>query len=179
MRWLISITLLLLFPSSMHVRWNTSDNNKNFQEQTFTVWAIWEFVHTWCVNFARTCDAWRMPMKSKPFNELCRLLICKCTKLWYIRCGRFFLFSSITNKMQRYTIYLFISVKCSTCFRRFLHSSSGAQNCIYSMGYFVIPWLLPATVVEELELRVCNFASCWLHLEICSGKLTIILKVYR
>jgi len=26
---------------------------------------------------------------------------------------------------------LFISVKCSACFRRFLRPSSGAQNCIY------------------------------------------------
>ena len=25
--------------------------------------------------------------------------------------------------------------KCSTCFRRFLHPSSGAQNCIHSIGY--------------------------------------------
>ena len=47
-------------------------------------------------------------------------------------------FPSITNKMQCYTIYLF-SVKCSTCFRRFLRPSSGAQNCIYSIGYFVKP----------------------------------------
>jgi hypothetical protein len=41
---------------------------------------------------------------------------------------------------------LFISVKCSTHFRRFLHPSSGAQNCIYSIGYFVKPLLLPVTV---------------------------------
>ena len=32
---------------------------------------------------------------------------------------------------------LFISVKCSTCFRWFLRPSSGAQICIYSIGYFV------------------------------------------
>ena len=25
--------------------------------------------------------------------------------------------------------------KCSTCFRRFLRPSSGAQNCIHSIGY--------------------------------------------
>ena len=47
---------------------------------------------------------------------------------------------------------LFISVKRSTCFRRFLCPSSGAQNCIYSIGYFVKPLLLPATVVEEMVL---------------------------
>jgi len=32
---------------------------------------------------------------------------------------------------------LFISVKCSMGFRRFLRPSSGAQNCIYIIGYFV------------------------------------------
>ena len=55
-------------------------------------------------------------------------------------------FSSITNKMERHTIYLFF-VKCSTCFRRFLRPSSGAQNCIYCIGYLVNPLLLPATIV--------------------------------
>ena len=38
-------------------------------------------------------------------------------------------------------------MKCTTCFRRFLRPSSGAQNWIYSIGYFVKPLLLPATVV--------------------------------
>jgi len=30
---------------------------------------------------------------------------------------------------------LLISVNCSTCFRRFLRPSSGAQNCTYSVRY--------------------------------------------
>jgi len=30
--------------------------------------------------------------------------------------------------MQRF-LDLFISINCSTCFRRFLRPSSGAQNC--------------------------------------------------
>jgi hypothetical protein len=41
---------------------------------------------------------------------------------------------------------LFISVKRSTCFRRFLHQSSGAQNCIYSIWHFVKLLLLPGRV---------------------------------
>ena len=40
---------------------------------------------------------------------------------------------------------LFISVKCSTCFRGFLRP---VQNRIYSIGYFVKPLLLPATVMS-------------------------------
>ena len=47
---------------------------------------------------------------------------------------------------------LFIYVKYSTCFRRFLRPSSGAHICIYSIGYFVETLLLPATVVEEFQL---------------------------
>ena len=51
------------------------------------------------------------------------------------------------NQQDATLYYLFISVKCCTCFRRFLRHSSGVQNCIYSIGYFVKPLLLPATVV--------------------------------
>jgi hypothetical protein len=51
---------------------------------------------------------------------------------------------------------LFISVKCCICFRRFLRPSSGAQNCIYVIGYLVEPSLLPAAVMEELELTVAG-----------------------
>jgi len=29
--------------------------------------------------------------------------------------------------------------KCSTCLRRFLRPSSGAQNCIHSIGYLSVP----------------------------------------
>jgi len=36
--------------------------------------------------------------------------------------------------MQRF-LYLFISTNCSTCFRQFLHPSSGVQNCAYSVRY--------------------------------------------
>jgi len=36
--------------------------------------------------------------------------------------------------MQRF-LDLFISINCSTCLRRFLRPSSGAQNCTYSVRY--------------------------------------------
>ena len=39
---------------------------------------------------------------------------------------------------------------------RFLHPSSGAQNCTYSIVYFVKTLLLPATVMEEMEQNVVN-----------------------
>jgi len=36
--------------------------------------------------------------------------------------------------MQRF-LDLFISINCSTCFRRFLRPSSGAQNCTYIVSF--------------------------------------------
>jgi len=39
--------------------------------------------------------------------------------------------------MQRYTT-VFITKKCSTCFRRFLRPSSAAQNCIHIIRYLSI-----------------------------------------
>jgi len=41
--------------------------------------------------------------------------------------------------------------KCSTCFRRFLRPSSGAQNCIHNIGYFVELFLL-LTAYSEFQL---------------------------
>ena len=58
---------------------------------------------------------------------------------------------------------LFISVKCSTCFRRFLHPSSGAQNCIYSIGYFVKPLLLPATVVAGSSKGLTKYPMLYIQ----------------
>ena len=55
---------------------------------------------------------------------------------------------------------LLLPPKRSTCFRKFLRPSSGAQNCIYSMGYFVKTLLLPATVVKEMEL-VASLSRQW------------------
>jgi hypothetical protein len=39
-----------------------------------------------------------------------------------------------SKKMQHF-LYLFISINCSTYFRRFLRPSSGVQNCAYSVRY--------------------------------------------
>ena len=55
--------------------------------------------------------------------------------------------------MQRYTSYLFL---CND-----LHGSGGSsayhqelKHCIYSIGYFVKPFLLPTTVVQAMELNL-------------------------
>jgi hypothetical protein len=50
---------------------------------------------------------------------------------------------------------LFTSVKCSTRFRRYLRPSSGVQklNTRHRVSLLVKPLLLPAAIVEELELH--------------------------
>ena len=64
---------------------------------------------------------------------------------------------------------LFISVKWCTCFRRFLRPSSGAQNCIYSIGYFVTPVLLPAIVVADSSIGLLVGVYCVL----CTAQHTV------
>jgi hypothetical protein len=61
-------------------------------------------------------------------------------------------FFTPTHSQQDVNLYnSFISAKCSTCLRRNLRPSSGAENCTYSIGFFFKLMLLPAANVEQLE----------------------------
>jgi hypothetical protein len=51
--------------------------------------------------------------------------------------------------MQRF-LDLFISINCSTCFRRFLRPPSGGQTVHIASG-IVKAILLPAAIVDEME----------------------------
>jgi len=81
--------------------------------------------------------------------------------------------------MQRFTIYLFISVRRPACFRRFFCPSSGARNSTYSIRYwsdkyltlYVQFWapddgrknrLKHAERLKEIN-KLWNVASCWLY----------------
>jgi len=73
----------------------------------------------------------------------------------------------------------FISVRRSTCFRRFFRPSSGAQNCTYSVRYLSDQYLTlyvqfwapddkRKTRLKHVERlteikKMWNFASCWLY----------------
>ena len=46
---------------------------------------------------------------------------------------------------------------------RFLRPSSGAQNCIYSIGYFVKPLLLPSTVVAGSSKCLTKYPMLYIH----------------
>jgi hypothetical protein len=63
----------------------------------------------------------------------------------------------ITNYSQQVAgFFLFIYFyRRSACFRRFLRSSSGANNCTYSFRYCQ-PILLLAAIVDEMELTFCK-----------------------
>jgi len=58
---------------------------------------------------------------------------------------------------------LFISVRRSTCFRRFFRPSSGARNCTYSVRHLSDQYcyLLLACLTEINKFR--NVASCWFY----------------
>ena len=43
--------------------------------------------------------------------------------------------------------------KCSTCFRRFRRPSSGAQNCIHSIGYLSSFFCFLKAIVGKLKLQ--------------------------
>ena len=49
------------------------------------------------------------------------------------------------NQQDVTFLNLFISVRCSTCFRRFFRPSSGAENCTYSVRYLSDQYLMLAT----------------------------------
>ena len=58
---------------------------------------------------------------------------------------------------------LFISVRCSTCFRLFLCPLSGAQNCVYSIRYIVKPLLLPATTVSGRSRGLTKYQMLYIQ----------------
>jgi len=49
--------------------------------------------------------------------------------------------------------FLFISINFSTCFRRFLRPSSGAQT-VHTASGIVKPIPLPAFIVDEMEISI-------------------------
>ena len=114
-------------------------------------------------------------------------------------------FSSATNKMQCYTIYLFLW--------NARHVSGGSSiirssNCKHSIGNFVRPLLLPSNVVagstkiltkylmlyiqfelpmmdegtswnmysiSQRQKKLCNVTSCWLYLKIINQYWHVII----
>jgi len=78
------------------------------------------------------------------------------------------------NRQDAMFLNVFISVRRSTCFRRFFRPSSGAQNCAYSVRYLYVEFWAPddgrktrqkhAEGLTEIH-KLRKSASCWLYSE--------------
>ena len=96
-------------------------------------------------------------------------------------------FSSATNKMQRYTIYLFLwnalHVSCGSSAHhhelKTVYTASGTLSKLYCY----LPWQWGRSkdgwrnrlkhvqhFITEIN-KLCNVASCWLHLKMCISQL--------
>jgi hypothetical protein len=84
------------------------------------------------------------------------------------------IFQYISNKMQRYTLYLYPATTLNFSGGTFTHHQERIQLYLQHL-VFVTPLLLSAAIVEELEpVRVCcrwhtplcNVAFCWIYIGI-------------
>jgi len=64
----------------------------------------------------------------------------------------FYVFLFLNYNQQDATIFDYLFLKSSTRFGRFVHPSSGAHNCTFSLRYCQ-PILLLAGIVDEMELQ--------------------------
>jgi len=99
-------------------------------------------------SLMRLCRAPRLKWRLSKRDEICFV-----DSFWYI-----------SNKMQRYTLYLFLK-NCSTCFGWYLHPSSGAHNCIYSIWYLsnrycYLPLLWKSWNWFECGVRIVLICFC-------------------
>jgi hypothetical protein len=68
--------------------------------------------------------------------------------------------TSFTYNRQDATLYsILYYCQCCTCFRRFLHPSSGAQNCTHSIRY--MSSLLAATISSKLDINPMLCVQFW------------------
>jgi hypothetical protein len=93
---------------------------------TYVLPSIFPSVTCFRPQFPRTM--WQIHLASLLFI-LCRIFLSSSTLCKTSVC------ISKYNQQDATLHNVFVSVKCSTCFRWVLRPSSGAQNCIYSIGY--------------------------------------------
>jgi len=105
---------------------------------TYLIQFTWYFIIAWVYvqRMGVFAGLFRNHLNSflKVWKDVCVLSVKH--RFWYcFTRDRRIEFQMITNKMQRFTIYLFIYVRRCACFRRGFRPSSGAQNCTYSVRY--------------------------------------------
>jgi len=60
------------------------------------------------------------------------------------------IFQYISNKMQRYTVYLYLETALHVSGSTFTHHQERIQLCLQNL-VFVTPLLLSAAIVEDME----------------------------
>jgi hypothetical protein len=65
------------------------------------------------------------------------------------------------NQQDATFLDLFIYINCSTCFRRFLRPSSGAQNCTYSVWYYQTNDMIICHYILIISDAVCTVLCFW------------------
>jgi hypothetical protein len=105
------------------------------------VWVGTVSTQTW-LRPVTTCVCKPEAVKTEPLMmngvplETCWAFNERWNNKFYYKVTSYWLFLlSHTAMHGSMSIKLFISINCSTCFRWFLHPSSGAQNCTYSVRY--------------------------------------------
>ena len=86
--------------------------------------------------------------------------------IYFVRSCLFNVHGSVQRKyisihiQQDATLHsLFICGNCSTCFGWYLHPSSGAHNCIYSIWHLSNRYCYLPLIAEELELQSSSNSS--------------------
>jgi hypothetical protein len=108
------------------------------------------------------------PLNAK-LNLICHLLIL-LGDLTFMGTRIVSIFRCISNKMQRYTVYLYLETALPVSGGTSTHLQERIQLYLQHL-VFVTPLLLSAAISEELEpvSKLCNVASCWMYIGILLG----------
>jgi hypothetical protein len=122
-----------------------------------------------CFPYDSHYDTHLFPLLSEQFSRLKRSLFCMTYQLnfkhiyllfrWISGCKvlrSYFQYISKYNQQDTALHILFISVKCSTRFRRYLHPSSGAQKLYIQHRVLVKLW----TYLNKLLIYIMDIKKC-------------------
>ena len=105
-------------------------------------------------------DVTMLPLRGQPTDIYCRIsqsIICLSICLSIYLSIYLSICLSIYIQQDATLHILFISRNCSTCFRWYLHPSSGAQTTVSTAS------VICQTVTFTCRYRLCNTASCWIY----------------
>jgi hypothetical protein len=112
-----------------------------------------------CVLFSCHCQQYEINPLNAELNSICHLLVLLGDLTFKGPCI-VSIFQYISNKMQRYTVYLYLETDLHVSGGITTHHQKRKQLYLQHL-VFVRPLLLPAAIVEELEpvLVCCGWHS--------------------